>query len=349
MRSFERQLLALVGAALLAAAPAPALAAGAEEDAKTLFARGRELRGAGQCEQAILAFRSALEIYPEGLGALRNIAECEEALGLYASARRDWWDLRRAALQSTEAKYAGWSEDAEARYRALGSKVGTLTLKVQGAEGRQVQVALDGKPLDPRLLGVELERDLGAHTVELFYGGAAPVTERVELTPGAQRVVTLTVPPPPPAREALAAPLPPPPPSSSGLRTGGYVALGVGGAGAIAAAVALAVRAGAVSAVEDGCTPAGDGYVCPPSLQGDYDTGRTASTLVGVFAGVGLVGLGTGVTLVLLSPPSPTSAAQGAPAPAAQGAPAARGALQSAELSLAPWPGGLGSRLRVRF
>ncbi|MGK3997791.1 tetratricopeptide repeat protein [Sorangium sp. So ce1024] len=343
MRSFERQLLTLVGAALIAAAPAPALAAGAEEDAKTLFARGRELRGAGRCEQAILAFRSALEIYPEGLGALRNIAECEEALGLYASARRDWWDLRRAALQSTEAKYAGWSEDAEARYRALGSKVGTLTLTVQGAEGRQVQVALDGKPLDPRLLGVELERDLGAHTVELFYGGAAPVTERVELTPGAQRVVMLTVPPPLPAREAPAAPLPPPPPSSSGLRAGGYVALGIGGAGAIAAAVALAVRAGAVSAVEDGCTRSGDGYVCPPSIQGDYDTGRTASALVGVFAGVGLVGLGTGVTLILLSPSSPTSAAQGAPASAA------RGALQSAELSLAPWPGGLGSRLRVRF
>ncbi|WP_437288173.1 tetratricopeptide repeat protein [Sorangium sp. So ce406] len=345
MRSFERQLLTLCTAALLAAAPAPALAAGAEEDAKTLFARGRELRGAGQCEQAIIAFRSALEIYPEGLGALRNIAECEEALGLYASARRDWWDLRRAALQSTEAKYAGWSEDAELRYRALGSKVGTLTLKVQGAEGRQVQVALDGKPLDPRLLGVELERDLGAHTVELFYGGAAPLTERVELTPGAQRVVTLTVPPPITARDAPAAPgAPAPPPSSSAVRTGGYVALGVGGAGAIATVVALAVRAGAVSAVEEGCSPAGDGaYVCPPSLQGDYDTGRTASTLAGVFAGVGLVGIGAGVTLLLLSPPGPASAAQGAPASAA------RGALQSAELSLAPWPGGLGSRLRVRF
>ncbi|WP_437734310.1 tetratricopeptide repeat protein [Sorangium sp. So ce1335] len=347
MRSFERQLLTFLGAALLAAAPAPALAAGAEEDAKTLFARGRELRGAGDCERAIIAFRSALEIYPEGLGALRNIAECEEALGLYASARRDWWDLRRAALQSTEAKYAGWSEDAEARYRALGSKVGTLTLEVQGAEGRQVRVALDGKPLDPRLLGVELERDLGAHTVELFYGGAAPLTERVELTPGAHRVVSLTVPPPVPARDAPAAPIAPAPrSSSSGLRTGGYVALGIGGAGAVAAAVALAVRAGAVSAVEGGCAPSGDGYVCPPSLQGDYDTGRTASTLFGVFAGVGLVGIGTGVTLLLMSPSSPP-AAQGASA--AQGAPAPRGALPSAELSLAPWPGGVGSRLRVRF
>ncbi|WP_437813467.1 tetratricopeptide repeat protein [Sorangium sp. So ce1078] len=337
MRSFERQLITLCSAALLAAAPAPALAVGAEEDAKTLFARGRELRSAGQCEQAVIAFRSALEIYPEGLGALRNIAECEEEMGRYASARRDWWDLRRAALQSNEAKYAGWSEDAELRYRALGNKVGTLTVRLEGAEGRSpVRVVLDGKPLDPRLLGIALERDLGAHTVELFYGGAAPITERVELSPGAHRDVTLTVPAPLPARDAAAAPSAAAPPPSSGLRTGGYIALGVGGAGAIATVVALAVRAGALSAVEDGCARAdGGGYVCPRSLQGDYDTGMTATTLAGVFAGVGLVGIGTGVTLLLLSPSEAASPAPGKP--------------PVAELSLTPSQGGLGSRLLVRF
>ncbi|KYG00484.1 hypothetical protein BE20_55480 [Sorangium cellulosum] len=337
MRSFERQLITLCGAALLAAAPAPALAIGAEEDAKTLFARGRELRSAGQCEQAVIAFRSALEIYPEGLGALRNIAECEEEMGRYASARRDWWDLRRAALQSNEAKYAGWSEDAELRYRALGNKVGTLTVRLHGAEGRSpVQVVLDGKPLDPRLLGVALERDLGAHTVELFYGGAAPILERVELTPGASRDVTLTVPAPLPARDARPPDAAPAPPSSSGVRTGGYIALGVGGAGAIATAVALVVRASALSKVEDGCSPAGGGgYVCPRSLQGDYDRGKTATTLAGVFAGVGLVGIGAGVTLLLLSPSEAASPAPGKP--------------PVAELSLTPSLAGLGSRLLVRF
>ncbi|AUX19595.1 hypothetical protein SOCEGT47_000470 [Sorangium cellulosum] len=341
MRFFERQLVTLCGAALLAAAPAPAFAAGAEEDAKTLFARGRELRRAGQCEQAVIAFRRALEIYPEGLGALRNIAECEEELGLYASARRDWWDLRRAALQSNEAKYAGWSEDAEGRYRALNEKVGTLTVHVRGGDGRaEVRVALDGKPMDPRLLGVELERDLGQHTIELFYGGAAPITERVDLQAGMRRVVTLAVPAPPPSRDALGARDPlaaAPPDASSGVRTAGFVALGVGGAGAIATVVAVAVRAGALSAVEDGCSRAGGAYVCPPELQGEHDTGRTASTLASVFAGVGLVGLGTGVTLLLLSPSGEATA------------PPSAGEPTAAALTLSAWPGGVGSRLLVRF
>jgi tetratricopeptide (TPR) repeat protein len=176
VRSFDQALAALGSAALISAAAPALLAAGAEEDAKTFFARGREQRMAGNCAEAVLAFRRALEVYPEGLGALRNIAECEETLGLYASARRDWWDLRRAALQSNEAKYAGWDEDAEAHYKALAGKVGTLTIQLQGGEGNPaVRVIMDGKPLDPRLLGVGLERDTGSHTVEMFYGGAAPI------------------------------------------------------------------------------------------------------------------------------------------------------------------------------
>lgn len=334
MRSFERRLISCCGAALLAALSVPALATGAEEDAKTLFARGRELRSAGRCEEAVIAFRRALEIYPEGLGALRNIAECEEILGRYASARRDWWDLRRAALQSNEARYDGWSDDAESRYRALGDKVGTLTIHLRGGEARgEVRVLLDGRPIDPRLLGVELERDLGLHTIELHYGGVAPVTERVTLAAGDRRVVTLTVPsvaaPQPPERGAPSAA--PEEASLQGARTAGYVALGVGGAGVIATVVALVLRESAMSTIEEGCVREGGGYRCPPELKGDYDTGSTAATLVNVFAGVGLGGLGAGITLLALSPSKAT--------------PSAAGKAKAAELSL----GGPGARLTIKF
>jgi len=158
---------------IIAALGAPAGAT--EEDSKTFFAQGRKLRADGNCPDAIVAFRRALEAFPQGLGALRNIAECEEQLGQFASARNDWWSLRRAVLQSNEPKYEGWDKDAESAYARLASKVAKLTVRISGEGASAAHITIDGKPLDPRLLGVELERDLGLHTIEAAYGGVDPV------------------------------------------------------------------------------------------------------------------------------------------------------------------------------
>jgi hypothetical protein len=339
VRSCKQTLAALCAAALLGAIPSPACASGPEEDAKTFFAQGREFRSAGKCAEAVIAFRRALDIYPEGLGSLRNIAECEEALSQFASARRDWWDLRRAALQSNEAKYQGWEQDAEARYRALANKVAKLTIKVTGGSPDRVRVVMDGKPVDPRLVGVELERDLGPHTIEVSYGGVAPISRKVDLRSGAAEVVVIEI----PAEHATqqggkkgdAAPPPRTAPPPSGLRTAGFVALGVGGAGAVATAIAIGVRAGALSAIEDSC-PGYEAEPCPSTLQGNYDTGRTASTLVNVFGGVAIAGLGAGVALLVIGSSEP-----------AAGSGSAGG--RSASLELTPTLGGGAARLAVRF
>ncbi len=61
-----------------------------EADAKDLFERGRTLRASGDCASAAPLFRRAYAAYPAGLGSLRNLAECEESLGKWASARRSW-------------------------------------------------------------------------------------------------------------------------------------------------------------------------------------------------------------------------------------------------------------------
>ena len=110
------------GSALALIFLANAAAWAGEEDARTLFAKGRQLRADGRCEEAIIEFRRALEVWPEGLGSLRNIAECEEQLGKYAAARRDWWDLRRAVLLSNEAKYEGWDRQAQEAHTRLATK-----------------------------------------------------------------------------------------------------------------------------------------------------------------------------------------------------------------------------------
>src|SRR5579872_5553668 len=82
--------------------------ADAPSDARDLFDRARKIRGEGDCASAVALFREAYAVYPPGLGSLRNVAECEQALGHFALARRAWLDLGRAASTSTERKYEGW-------------------------------------------------------------------------------------------------------------------------------------------------------------------------------------------------------------------------------------------------
>src|SRR4051794_37236442 len=80
-------------------------------DAKDIFEKGRDARKSGDCNSAATYFRKANLIFPQGLGSLRNLAECEEQLGHYASARRAWLELRRG-LHTTrdESKYEGWDK-----------------------------------------------------------------------------------------------------------------------------------------------------------------------------------------------------------------------------------------------
>jgi hypothetical protein len=93
-------------------APMPARADGLA-DAQDLFVRARDLRLRGDCASAVPLFRRASEVYPAGLGSLRNLAECEESLGHLAPARRAWLDLGHALLSNHDPKYSGWALDAE--------------------------------------------------------------------------------------------------------------------------------------------------------------------------------------------------------------------------------------------
>ncbi|MCC6553126.1 MAG: tetratricopeptide repeat protein [Polyangiaceae bacterium] len=334
MTSSSRSLaLRLLAAAALTAAAIPALAA--DGDARTFFAQGRRLRAEGKCAEAIVAFRRALDLYPQGLGSIRNIAECEEQLGQYASARNDWWSLRRAVLQSNEPRYDGWDRDAERAYARLEPRVGRLTVALRGESLGRVRLVIDGKPLDPRLVGVELERDLGPHVIEAFYGGAAPIRRSVDLASGQRATVTLDI----PAAPAEPAPGPrrsaqPDAGGHGGARTAGIVALAPGGAGLAGAVAAAVVRGDALSRI-DGACPTRKG--CPEDVRADEDTGRTATTLANVFGVVAIVGVGAGVPLLLLGGSS------------GGGQRAAPGNAPRLDVGLAPLGGGAAARVGGRF
>jgi hypothetical protein len=276
---------------------------------ETFFAEGRKLRQAGKCHEALTVFKRSLELDPARIGSLRNIAECEVELRRHASARRSYWDLRRAALQSSDPRYQGWDKAAEAAYDALTPKVPRLTIKLSGSgDTRQrTKVTIDGLPLDPRMVDVELEQDEGSHIVEADYGAVSPMVEKVSLKEGERRTLTLIIPeaatPAPTASSAAT-----PPPARGPLFVAGVSGLALGGAALVGFGIAAGVREGALSEVSGTC-PGLQG--CDPALQGAVDRGKAASTMVNVFLGVAGVSLAAGAALLIVDGTRKPSSKQG--------------------------------------
>lgn len=280
-----------------------------ERDAKTFFAEGRRLRLAGQCDAAVEAFEKALEAYPEGLGSLRNIAECEEELGRYASARRHYWDLRVAVLASGAPRYEGWVQDAEAGHARLANQVAKLVVEVVGPGAAEAVIEVDDERLDDALRGAELERDPGVHQIVALVNGRPVGRSEIRVESGERKVVTLQVDETSrePAPKGAALPPTRSPPRDggpedegpSGMYIGGIVATAVGGASVIGLGVAIGLRQAALSDLENVC-PNYETSVCAPTADGPTSQGQTASTLINVFAPLAAVATATGITLLLV-------------------------------------------------
>jgi hypothetical protein len=311
------RLVASIVAVSIALSSVPAFAS-SESDAKDLFTRGRELRQKGDCAGAIPLFGKAYQLYPQGLGSLRNLAECEEQVGKYASSRRDWLDLKRALIVNKDAKYEGWDADADAAAVRLAPKIGTLTLAITvvTSEGSgaltpemPIRVLVNGERIDPKLVDTPLDRDPGTYLVRIE-GGKSVVQKSVTLAAGDKKSVELSVELPEKAGPTLPEPEPPkdtsPKPATTTrapLRTFGFISIAVGGAAAIGTVVAIALRASAKSALEKDCPEYATRTCHSQAGKDDADRGKTWSTMANVFGAVAIVGVGLGVGLVIAGKP----------------------------------------------
>lgn len=325
----RRSIAVLLCAATLSALAAPSRSARAdgEADAKDLFTKGRELRSKGDCQGALPLFRKAAQLFPSGLGSLRNLAECEETLHLWASARRDWVDLKRALLTMHDAKYEGWDAEAEAAASRLAPKVAKLTITIvqKGGDDAAIDPApfrltINGEPLDKRLIGTELDRDPGTYAVHVE-GGKEPAEESVALVEGESKRLAIAVVPPDSMLTKT---------DASGdvvtttggrddhatMRTLGWSAVTVGGVGVAGAVVSLLVRQSALSQVKSKCPSYETSACTDQSVGSDASRGRTASILVDVFGAVAVVGLGVGLVLVVTHP-KPADSGTTSPLPSA--------------------------------
>jgi hypothetical protein len=283
-------------------------------EAKDLFAQARSLRLQGQCATALPLFRRAYEMYPAGLGSLRNIAECEEEVGHFAAARRAWLDLQRALGTDTQPRYEGWGQDASLGAARLARQVATLTIEVHSvtesgkpAQAAGIHVSVNGEALPPDQVGTPLDRDPGQYLVRAEGEAPALAQQRVvELAAGgAKQVVLELVVPAPPDRAVT-------PARTATPQTAAWIAMGVGAASLVGAGVAALERR---SALDDLNTECGSTTACPPAhndptesskVQGIESRGHAAATWVNVLAVVGVLGLSSGVVLYVTTRSRPS-------------------------------------------
>ena len=279
------------------------------------------MRASGDCAGAVVAFRKAYSLYPGGLGSLRNIGECEEQIGHFASSRRAWLDLQRALLTTNDPRYAGWDRDAQDAAARLAPKVATLTVDVNvtGLHGETVaadavEVTINGEKLPTTLVGTQLDRDPGKYVVRV--GGAtvtSAATQEVTLAAGdgkrlSLHVVVRQVPgsdeqheQSQQAQDQHAGALRTSDDPGAGRRTAGWIIVAFGGAALVGAGISFGVRQSALGQLQSKCPDYASGP-CDPSVKPTVDEGVTASTAFNVLAVTSLVAVAAGLVLVTTAP-----------------------------------------------
>jgi hypothetical protein len=275
-----------------------------EADAKDLFARARDLRANNDCGSAVPLLRKAWQIYPHGLGSLRNLAECEEQLGHFASSRRAWLDLKRALITAPpDAKYESWDADAEVAAARLKPKVAAFVVDVyvKSPEGEAlandksgVELFVNGETVGTALVGTPLERDPGSYRIRAQAANAAPVEQVVDLAAGDNPHVTMRL-------TVTSKPAPIATSNHSGRRTAGWIVTGVGAAALVGSGITFLLRQSALTDVDKDCPGHQN---CRDDLRDTVDNGKTMSTLTSILLPVGAVGVAAGLVLVFTSGPS---------------------------------------------
>jgi hypothetical protein len=260
---------------------------------------------------------------------LLYLARAQVKLGRLVKARENYLKITRETLAAgspkafTDAQAAATVEVAD-----LEGRIPTIKVSVEGEGAESATVTMDGQKMAAALTGVPFPIDPGEHKFQARTKDLTSETVTVTCAEGTRQTLTVSLklslrtdgaPPPPAASVVAPAPVgkdaaggtPPPQKDKGGLRTGAYVALGVGAVGLVGGTIFLL---GNRSNRNDANALCSSG--CPESKRGqitDLDnTASTDATLAVVGYLVGVAGAGAGVALWIMS-----SKASGGEAPKA--------------------------------
>jgi hypothetical protein len=288
-----------------ALATLPATPAAAAPDAKELsrarakFQQATELEQAGQYGDAIALFREVGQVRMTAQ-VRYHIAFCEEKLGRLVTA------LGGYELAQSEASEVGPSFEKEvaARINDLRARIPKIVVKRgEGAEAAKIEV--DGVEVGESSIGVEMPVNPGPHTVRAKAPGFEPFSTTVEVSEKEVKPVEVLLTPAEdePAGGASAGAAGGEP-GDGGVRVEPapskvppLLILGIGAASLAASGVFFYLRESTLSDLDDAC--GADRDSCPPDQKETYDEAKTYNTLSMVTLGVGVVGVGVGVTWLL--------------------------------------------------
>jgi hypothetical protein len=236
-------------------------------------------------------------------------ARTQEKLGHLVEARELYLKLTRETLAPNAPEVFRTAQaEAKAELTALEARIPYLTVVLNPANAN-AKVMLDGVELPPAMIGLESPINPGKHRAVAVVGTTEGPAQEVDVAEGARLKVEVS-----PA--APVAPVTTPPPATpmdqgtsdpgKGLRIGGYVALGVGVVGLGVGTVFLVNGLGKSSdsdklfktcdAGPGGCSAAEEREVSDLD-----DDAASAKTIGAVGLGVGFVGVGAGITMLVLA------------------------------------------------
>ena len=183
--------------------------------ARSLFDQGMNAMRTGACDvapvrddaacaEAAAAFQRVVELSPESLGALRNLALIEVNRERLATGAALWRELAERAAATTNPKYAGWAERARAEAEELSPRVPRIQLELSSR--RPDTLTIDGVPVPPEAATLEL--DPGDHVIEAEAAGARDFVRSFAIAAGETLLVKVdlspvTSSPPKPPDEAV--------------------------------------------------------------------------------------------------------------------------------------------------
>ncbi len=275
--------------------------------AAALFQAGRDASKRGDWVVACDKFAESqrLDAAP---GTLFNLALCEEKLSRVASA---WQHYRQVAdqLPASDERVAL----SRARVGSLEPRLPRLTLRLRPGGSAVARVARNSVVMGPAALGTPVPIDPGEHVITVTAEGHEPARYTIsvregehrdlEVGPGpvvespapaqASRSPIATTPKPAAPPPAAAATLP-----SSGLRTAGFVGIGVGVVGLGVSGVTGALALSEKHRMEDHCDARA---ACDRAGVDAAERGATLATVSTAALAVGAVGVGVGLYLVVTS------------------------------------------------